>query len=225
MAENVLVLKKKAVAAGMPKAEAMKASRSTLEDFLSSSNGKKKGTSKKKKGTTRTTTTAVKKKKRNTTTTKPAAKKTRTRRAPAKGDGDGRHMIGSLDFTNTEDWNPRADSPVAAIFKALKKRKGDVDKTTDDLLPNAKDYVSTSKADGTRRTKAEIRNLLRYRVNRTKWEFARRTGQHEPSQERVEYGTGEYAQNSKKAKRAAARKSTTKKSTTRKKPGRKKSRK
>ena len=84
MAENVLVLKKKAVAAGMPKSEAMKASRPKLEDFLANANGKKKGTTKKKKGTTRTTTTAVKKKKGNTTKATQPKKTTRRKSTPSR---------------------------------------------------------------------------------------------------------------------------------------------
>jgi hypothetical protein len=212
MAVNVLVLKKRAIAAGMPKPAAMKADRATLEEFLANTNdAPKKATAKKK------TKAAPAKKKAAAKKVKaapaPKAKKASTKKAAPKGSGDGRHMIGSLDFSDTDGWNPREGSPVALIFRALKKRRGDVDKTTDDLLPNAKDYVSTKKADGTKRTAAEIRNLLRYRVNRTKWEFATRTGQHEASDARVEYGTGEYAQQSKKAKRSAARKPTASKPT------------
>jgi len=222
MAENVLVLKKKAVKAGMDKKEAMKATRAQLEEFLSGSS-KPKAAKKTKKSATKKA--AVKKspaaKKKSTKKTKPAAAAPKKTKKSKKSSEGGRNMIDNLDFTNLEGWNPREDSPVNAIFKALKKFKGNVDKATDFLLPNAKDYVSTKKQNGDKRTKDEMRDLLRYRVNRTKWEFATRTGQHEASENRIEYGTGDFAQASKKGKRKTAKpkvstKKTTKKSTKKK---------
>lgn len=214
MAENVLVLKKKAVAAGMDKKAAMKASRSQLEEFLSGASKPKAGATKKKavkKGAVKKATkkAPVKKAaaKKNSKASKPAAKKnTKTPKRSKASDDGGRHMIDSLDFNETDGWNPRDGSPVSVIFKALKKNKGNVDKTTDQLLPNAKDFVGLKNQDGTKKSKAEIRNALRYRVNRTKWEFATRTGQHEKSENRIEYGSGAYAQRNKKAPRKAASK-------------------
>jgi hypothetical protein len=240
MAESVLVLKKKAIAAGMSKTDAIKADRSTLENFISK-NSKSGSTAPAKKKATGTRTVAKKKTttakapakqapvaKKATATRKatPAAKKSTTtgkaKRSPATSDA-GRHMIGSLNFSDTEGWNPREGSPVNDIFKALKKCRGDVDKATALLMPNAKEFVSLKKADGTRRTKAEIGKLLRYRVNRTKFEFARRTGQHESSANRVQYGTGDYASASKPKRKAPARKAPAAKAkpNTRKAPARK----
>lgn len=225
MAENVLVLKKKAVKAGMDKKEAMKASRAQLEEFLSGSS-KPKAAKKKTKGTAKKKTATKKTTKKGTTkkTKTATAKKSKTKTRKSNSSDGGRNMIDNLDFTNTDGWNPREGSPVNVIFKAIKKFKGNVDKATDHLLPNAKDFVSTKKQDGTKRTKDEMRDALRYRVNRTKWEFATRTGQHEASENRVEYGTGAYAQNSKTKKRKASKpktKKTTKK-TNKKKTSKKK---
>lgn len=227
MAENVLVLKKKAVKAGMDKKAAMKASRAELESFLSgggkkNSPAKKKAVAKKSKATTPAKKKTAKKnsKSKVTKNTKTPAKSKKSK----KSDG-GRNMIGSLDFTNTDGWNPRDGSPVAAIFKMLKKKKGNVDAATDALLPDAKEYVSLKKRTGEKRTKDEIRDLLRYRVNRTKWEFARRTGQHDPSENRIEYGTGDYAKASKKTKKpakASKSKTTKAKKSTKKKTSKKK---
>lgn len=208
MAESVLVLKKKAIAAGMSKTDAIKADRSTLENFISSNSksgstapAKKKATSAapaaKKKATTAPARKApVAKKATPARKSAPAAKKSATTgkaKRPTATSDSGRNMIGSLNFSNTDGWNPREGSPVNDIFKALKKSRGDVDKATALLLPNAKDFVSLKKSDGSKRTKDEVASLLRYRVNRTKFEFARRTGQHESSGNRVQYGTGAYA--------------------------------
>ncbi len=202
MAQNVLKLKKEAVSLGMDKAEARTADRTTLEAYIAkASKGnstvtkKKTGTVAKKKAPTKTSTTKTAPRK-----TTPKAK-TAPKRTPKVVSGNGgRHMVGSLDFSITDGWNPRAGSAVATIFKTLKRYKGSVDKTVDDLLPNAvsEGYVSSKKRDGTKRVKSEITALLRYRVNRTKFEFARRTGQHVSSAERIAYGTGPYATTRKK---------------------------
>ena len=213
MAANILKLKKDAVKAGMPKAEAMKATRPTLEAFLSeaaSGGSKKKVPAKKKaapakKKATKNSTPAAKK-------SAPGAKKSATPKKAGKpkrqtSQDGGRNMVGSLDFSVTEGWNPREGSPVAVIFKALKKNRGNVAKTVEQLLPNVKDFVSSKKKDGTKRDKQEMRNQLLYRVNRTRWEFARRTGQHDPSENRVEYGTGPYAQANKPKKRSTPKRS------------------
>ena len=223
MAESVLELKKRAKKAGMPTDEARKATRAQLEDFLSNGSGPVK-----KKGAAKKTTTTAKKSSKNSTTKKSAQKTApaasrkaksattgKAKRAASNGNGSGRHMVGTLDFNETDGWNPRENSPVNAIFKALKRFKGNVDKATDHLMPNARDFVSTKKADGSKRTKGEIEKLLRYRVLRTRFEFARRTGQHESSAERVEYGTGDYAttRSKKKGRKAAPAKNTRKAST------------
>jgi len=213
MASDLIKLKKEAIKLGMDKSTARGANRSTLQNFI---DGAGKAPAKKKGSTT---TTAAKKKASTSSTTRkkaaPAAKKSastgKAKRAAVKpkakrnssNDG-GRNMIGSLDFTVEDGWNPRANSPVAVIFKAIKKTKGNVDKAFDILAPNVRDFVSTKKADGTKRTKDEMHKMLRYRINRTIWQFAMQTGQHEASTNRVEYGTGDYASKTRKPARKAA---------------------
>lgn len=216
MAENVLKLKKKAVSLGMDKDEAKKAARKVLEAFIESVG--KGATKKAAKKTAAKKTSAKKTAKRNSKpASKPKATKTTKATKPkassrkASSNGDGRHIIGSLDFSKTDGWNPREGSPVAVIFKALKKAKGNVEKATDALMPDVASLLTSVKGqDGKRLGKEQLRNRLKYRVNRTKWEFATRTGQHKQSANRVQYGTGEYAQ----AKRKPARKASTTKRTT-----------
>lgn len=228
MAENVLKLKKEAIRLGMDKSEARGANRSTLESFIASASKspakKKGGTVAKKKATATPKKGKVAAKKNSTTATKsrsksaPAAKSAKAGKAKrptaAKNTGNGgRHMIGSLDFSVTDGWNPRDGSPVAVIFKALKKARGDVNKAFEALRPDVRDFVSSKKADGTKRTKDEMLAMLRYRINRTKFQFALQTGQHVSSTDRVEYGTGDYASTRKKGARRAAKTSTKRAST------------
>src|SRR5262245_35201235 len=124
MAKNIIALKKEAMDAGMSKAQAAKASRSELEDFISSKSKPRKRTVARKKTTaTRTRTTA-----RKTTTRKPATRKatttTRTRAttkksaqrsAPAQSrnssgkakrrtsnNDSGANYVGTLNWTKTD---------------------------------------------------------------------------------------------------------------------------
>lgn len=219
MPENILKLKKKAVDKGMAKADAMKADRATLESFLADGGKKdkttatkKKAVAKKKGGTTkkaaRTTTKKADKPER-----KKATAKKQERKAPKRGentDGLGRLNIASLDWTaESDEWNPKKGGPVEKLFKALKKTKGNIDKAFSLVEGDMYEFVGKRKRDGSKRTKAEAQAMLRYRLNRTKFEFAVRTGQHESadSKNRAEYGHGTYA-TTRKAK--PARKTTTK---------------
>lgn len=215
MATDILKLKKTAVAAGMDRDEARKASRQVLEAFLAKPRKavKKSSAAPVKKATARkpaATRTPAKR-----TPAKPAARRSATAKAPAKrttakrpatnsnGNGDaGRNLLGTLDFTATDGWNPRVGSAVEVIFKALKKARGDVDKAFDILVPNIAEFVGAKKQDGTKRTKADRENMLRYRISRTKFDFAIKTGQHEIATARVEYGTGPYASTRAKGKPA-----------------------
>jgi hypothetical protein len=204
MATDILKLKKEAVAKGMPKDKARSATRADLTAFLAKPARKatpvKKASAPVKKAAPVRKTAATKAPVR-----KPAAKKPVTAKAPVarkatkrpatkptNGDA-GRNMIESLDYTITDNWNPRAGSAVEVIFKALKKYKGNVDKVFDALVPNISDFVGAKKQDGTKRTKQDRENMLRYRISRTKFDFAIKTEQHEIATERVEYGTGAYA--------------------------------
>lgn len=233
MATNILALKKEAVKLGMDKNEAKKANRSVLEDFIKSAGTpkskkkslKKSSAAKPKHKTATAKKTATKK----ATTKKSAAPKAAAKKAPAaksakagkakrpspkaENTGVGRLSLdGKIDWAaESEEWNPRAGGPVERLFKALKKARGDVDKAADALASDVWDFVGKIKRNGEKRTKAEANAMLRYRLNRTKWEFATRTGQHNPATDRVEYGTGDYASTrrkgaAKKSNKTAAKK-------------------
>lgn len=237
MAENILKLKKRAVAAGMAKSDAMKADRKTLTDFIEggsvSTKPKKKAAVAKKK--TATATAKPERKKsgrkpaaRGATAKKTAAKKSSTRKQAASENADhGRLGIGSLDWTaESDDWNPKKGGPVEKLFKALKSAKGDIDRAYAKVAADPYAFVGKKKRDGSKRTKAEVETMLRYRLNRTKFEFAKRTGQHESAspKNRAAYGTGVYATVRKvKPPRKNAKKATTTKPKSTKKTGRKKS--
>lgn len=227
MPENILKLKKQAVAAGMPKADAMKADRKTLNAFLADDekpSKPKKGVTKKKatkKGATTTTKKSTKKAtkaERKATPTKPSTKK--ATRKPAKrseNTGDlGRVGIDKsrLDWSaESDEWNPKKGGPVEKLFKALKKSKGNIDKAYEIVKGDLYEFVGKTKRDGTKRTKDEAQAMLRYRLNRTLYEFAVRTGQHNgaASENRAAYGTGVYA-TTRKVKPARAKSSTKKSS-------------
>lgn len=250
MAENILKLKKRAVAAGMPKADAMKADRAKLDAFLAGEgNGsKKKSTATKavkkavaKKKATGTKAPAEKKSAKTGKAKRPSsapARKAQSRKPAARGENNGamgRLSIdkSSIDWTaESDDWNPKKGGPVEKLFKALKKSKGNIDKAYEIVKDNPYDFVGKTKRDGTKRTKAEVEAMLRYRLNRTLYEFAKRTGQHESADasNRAAYGTGEYAtvrkagkSKPKSTKKASTKKGSTKaKASTTKKTGKKK---
>jgi hypothetical protein len=229
VAENILKLKKRALEAGMPKADAMKADRKQLDEFLA--DGGKKATKKvvaKKKATPAKKSTKKAPARKATAEKKPSTKK--QTRKPAKrentSDGLGRLNIEELDWTaESDEWQPRKGGPVERLFKALKRSKGNVDKAYDMLASDVYDFVGKTKRDGTKRNKQEAQAMLRYRLNRTKFEFAIRTGQHESasSENRAAYGTGDYAtvRKVKPARKASTRKVSSKKVTS--KAGQKKS--
>jgi hypothetical protein len=205
MAADILKLKKEAVAKGMPKDQARSANRAELTAFLAKPVRKaapaKKSSAVVKKAPARKTaaTKAPVRKpaaKKPVPAKAPATRKTAKRPATSNTNGDaGRNTIdnSALDYNLTDGWNPRPGSAVEMIFKALKKYRGNVDKTFDALLPNITKIVGATKADKTKRTKQDRENMLRYRISRTKFDFAIKTMQHEIATERVEYGTGAYA--------------------------------
>jgi len=205
MAENLLTLKKRAVKAGMDKAEARKAGRDTLLKFLSNGAGSKKASKK-------ATASAVAKKKgaakKSSTKASKGKSKTSTKRKASSNGKAGRIAIGKLKFSgyDPDDWKPRPDSVTGIIFKALKKSKGDVDATYDALKGQLSKLVPSKTRGGRKRTKDEQKSDLKYRINRTKWDFAMRTGQHSAATNRVEYGSGDHAKATKKANRKATSK-------------------
>lgn len=119
----------------------------------------------------------------------------------------GRNTLDSVDFNSTDGWNPREGSAPDRIIRALKKARGNREKAFEALKGDVKDFVNPKKADGTKRTKDEMHDMLKYRISRTLWDFAMRTGQHESATNRVEYGTGGTGQGIwKPAKRSGSRK-------------------
>lgn len=165
----------------------------------------KKKTAKKETGKKRGRPVGSKNSKKSAEKVKPAASKSksaktgkakrstgsRTSSYEAKG---GRNTLGKVDFRITDGWNPREGSAPDLIIKALKRNKGDREKTFDDLWPDRKLFVGPTLRNGKKR---ELRGpmpsyeaMLKYRIARTLWDFAMQTGQHESSENRVEYGTG-----------------------------------
>jgi hypothetical protein len=204
MAQNIMKLRKRARELGIKGDILTSGSREELEKAISraDSNSSGKASAVKKK---RPTAAAKSKPK--------AAAKKKATTASASSNGDvGRATIGRIDYTVESDaWNPREGSPVDRIFRALKKRRDNVEKVFTDLRGDVKELVSSKKPDGSRRTKAEMEGMLKYRINRTRFEFATRTGQHQRGTKRVKYGEGDYAQASKKAARKAKRQAKAKK--------------
>jgi hypothetical protein len=126
----------------------------------------------------------------------------------------GRNTLSArVNFNRTKGWNAREGSAPDRIIKALAKYDGDREKVYKMLVKKVWDFVGKTKANGKKRTQAEAEAMLRYRISRTAWDFAMRTNQHEPADNRVEYGTGgtgegtwKPAKAKKAAKKAPARK-------------------
>ena len=104
---------------------------------------------------------------------------------------DGRFTLNGIDYGQTDGWNPRPGSAPDVILKSLRKYRGNRFKVLQALMPDLWDFVGRSKMDGSRRTKEEGISMLKYRIARTDWDFALKTGQHEKSPNRVEYGSGD----------------------------------
>ena len=140
---------------------------------------------------------------------KTAKRPTTAKRTTAKRDGDsGRYLLEGVNYSNTDGWNPRKGSAPDRIVNALRKFKGNRSKVFDFLKGDVYDFAGRKKRDGSKRTKAEAEAMLVYRIARTDWDFALKTGQHEKSENRVEYGTGGTGAGT--FKRAGAKKSATK---------------
>jgi len=133
-----------------------------------------------------------------------AAKKTPTRKVRSASNGDaGRNTLGKLNFRNRDGWNPREGSATDEIFKALVKTKGDRHAAYDLLKGKVSSIIPKKKRGGGTRDKAEQLEMLMYRIHRTLFDFAVQTGQHEKSENRVEYGTGGTGRNGSRSKPAA----------------------
>lgn len=196
---------------GVPAAQIRKASTSAaLSDLISERlNG---GAARKpvtKKAPVRKATTPTRKTR--TPAKKAAAVKKSTPTPKASPNGDaGRHVLGSINYNDIEGWNARPGSIPDLIIKSLRKHKGDRERVFNALVPDIWDYVGRKMADGSKRTQASAEDMLRYRISRTAWDFAMKTGQHEKSTNRATYGEGTRKAPAKKAA-PASRKPATKK--------------
>jgi hypothetical protein len=114
--------------------------------------------------------------------------------APARSNGyeakGGRNVLEGVDFGDTDGWNARPGSAPDRIIKALKRFRGNREKVLEFLLPEIGDFVKAKRRDGSKWARGEREKMLAYRIARTAWDFALKTGQHEKAENRVEYGTG-----------------------------------
>lgn len=221
---SLALLRKKAKEAGVAAAVIRRASTAEeLQSIIEDHDGgeitrkpvaKKKGATvaKKKSATKKSATTReVKPKPAVTTSRKKSGKAKRsatgTNGYVAKG---GRNLLDSVDFSETNGWNAREGSAPSRIIAALKKARGNREKAFEILKGDIWDFVGKKMADGSKRSKQSAEAMLRYRISRTLWDFAMRTGQHEKAANRVEYGTGGTGTGAYKPARKAARKVATK---------------
>lgn len=218
---TLAVLRKQAKAKGIPASEIKAATTaSALAEVIKTFGkpAKKSGAVKKsaavKKSSGRKSAPA--KSKRTTGTAKrPTAAKSNG--YVAKG---GRNVLDSVDYNETDGWNARPGSAPDRIVKALKKFRGNRDKVFDFLADDIWDFVGKKMRDGSKRTKADAEKMLRYRIARTEWDFAMRTGQHSKATNRVEYGTGGTGEGTFKRAKSAKSKTATKTKTAPAKRGR-----
>ena len=233
-------LRKEAQSRGIPTAAIRGATTAAeLEEVIAAFSGANSGNSKprKKASSARKKTTAKRatarrsapaaqsskgKAKRPTTTAKRATtKRTSAKRAQSSSGNSGRNLLEQIDYDPTADgWNAREGSAPDRIIRALKRFRGDRDRVFTFLLPDIGDFMGLRKRDGSKRSKQEREDMLRYRISRTAWEYAVRTGQHDPSENRVQYGTGETgdgvwkpAKKTATVKRAPAKRASVKRST------------
>ena len=236
-------LRKEAQSLGIPTAAIRGATTAAeLEEVIAAFSGansgnskpRKKASSARKKATGRTAKRATARRsapaaqsskgkaKRPTTTAKRATtKRTSAKRAQSSSGNSGRNLLEQIDYDPTADgWNAREGSAPDRIIRALKRFRGDRDRVFTFLLPDIGDFMGLRKRDGSKRSKQEREDMLRYRISRTAWEYAVRTGQHDPSENRVQYGTGETgdgvwkpAKKTATVKRAPAKRASVKRST------------
>ena len=228
MAINIMKLRAQAKALGIKGDVLTSGSRSDLEKAIAKVNGSGSAKPVVKKRRPKTSASAPVKKRgpgrpRKTETEAPKRKPGRPRkteataaapkkrgRPPKAGNSSvGRATIGKIDYTvESNAWNPRHNTPVDRIFRSLKKHRDNAEKVFTELASHIKEWnlVSSKKADGSRRSKGEMEAMLRYRINRTRFEFATRTGQHKKGTKRVKYGEGDYASSGNSKPAAAPRK-------------------
>jgi hypothetical protein len=161
----------------------------------------KKTVAKRGPGRPRKTTTVAKRgpgRPKGSTSKKSTTRKTTVTKAKALTNGrkrhvestDGRHILSGVKYSVTDGWNPRKGSAPDVILNALRKNKGNREATFNALKSRVWDFVGKKMQDGSKRSLSSAHDMLRYRIARTDWDFALKTGQHEKSGNRVEYGTG-----------------------------------
>lgn len=228
MAGSVGQLRKQAKEMGIPVAEIRGATSATELTSLIKQYGKNGTGSRKvakkavKKSVAAKSTTKAAKPQRRAAKSAPAksrnsgkAKRQTTTRTSTYEPKGGRNLLDGVDFSDTDGWNPRVGSAPDRIVKLLRKYRGNRDKVFDALVGEIGDFVKPRRADGSKWTRDEREAMLRYRIARTAWDFALKTGQHEKAENRVEYGTGGTGQGiykpaKKGNSRTTARKSTSK---------------
>lgn len=229
---SLALLRKKAKAAGIAASLIKSATtpdelQSIIEDHTSDNGSrprKKKSAVAKKKTSKTTTRKKASARKASGRKSAPARSKGTAKRRATTTDNGGRNMLGRVNFSKTEGWNPREGSAVEAIFKSLKRHKGDREKVFTELRKNIGDFVATKNAKGEKLSMSDREAKLRYRISRTLWDFAFQTGQHEPSENRAEYGTAGTGAGTWKPADQRKRKATTTKTKTTKRTGAKRGR-
>jgi hypothetical protein len=141
-----------------------------------------------------------------------------TRKAKSSNGNGGRFLLGKINWSKVGNWNPREGTVPDQIVKALKKVKGDREKAYKALRPKLASLVPPKTRNGRKRNQAEREDYLRYLISRNAWAYAMATGQHQPSSNRQEYGTG--GTGTGVFKRKGTRKAAPKRSTAKRGPGR-----
>lgn len=171
-------------------------------------------TTARKKSTTRTST-ARKASGRKASTPAKSRKSGTAKRSSNSNSHAGRFILEDVDYSLGADdgWNPRDGSPPDRIIKAMKRFRGNRPKVFEFLKADVWDFVDirAKTVKDRKHDKASAYEMLKYRISRTAWDYAMRTGQHEPSSNRAEYGTagtgeGTFVPASKRKKAGAARK-------------------
>jgi len=211
-------LRNKAKELNIPAAQIRKASspaalQSLIMDVIMNGGGapaatpaRKTKTTPTRKATTPTRKAPAKTPAKKTARTDSPAKKAAAVKKVAATNGDaGRHVLRGIDYSVTDNWNARPGSIPDLIIKSLKKYRGDREKVFNALVDDIWSYVGRKMADGSKRTMASAEDMLRYRISRTAWDFAMKTGQHEAATNRAEYGQGTRPKAKAPAKKAPAR--------------------
>jgi hypothetical protein len=121
----------------------------------------------------------------------PRGRKAKRPTQTARSDnGDpGANKIGKLRYTgyNKADWNPRPDSGTGVLFALLKEFNDDVEAVAEEVLddPELFDLIAPKRTRlGDTRTKDKRIETVYFRINRLRFDFGMKTGQHEKATNR-----------------------------------------